>query len=51
MKPQNWGEVDQKEIGGWAQSAGDAQCAMLGPQGIKDTFELVKHENLSKKKG
>ena len=48
MRPLNWGE---KEIDGRAQSAGDARCATLGPQGIEDTFKLVKHENLTEKIG
>ena len=50
MRSLNRGEVYQKEIGGRARSAGDAQCAMLGLQGIKDTFELVKHELFNQKK-
>ena len=50
MRPLSWGGVDRKEISGRAQSAGDAQCAMLGPRGIEDTFELVKHEILAKNK-
>ena len=50
MRPLSWGGVDRKEIGRRAWSAGDARCAMLRPRGIKDTFELVKHEILAKNK-